>query len=79
MEGTLITHRFSRTIWEQDIPALYAERHGLEPSEARRRVFKEYESIGELRPEWYDLEYWFRRFDLQGDCYTRSQRLYWQS
>ncbi len=67
MEGTLITPRFSELIWEYDIPRLYAERHGLTLEEARRRVFEEYMEIGDERPEWYDIEYWFRRLDLPGD------------
>ncbi|RLI15988.1 HAD family hydrolase, partial [Candidatus Bathyarchaeota archaeon] len=61
MEGTLITPRFSELIWEYDIPRLYAEQHGLTLEEARRRVFEEYMEIGDERPEWYDIEYWFRR------------------
>ena len=67
MEGTLITPRFSELIWEHDIPRLYAERHGLTFEEARRRVFQEYMEIGDERPEWYDIEYWFRRLSLPGD------------
>ena len=67
MEGTLITPRFSELIWEYDIPRLYAEQHGLTLEEARRRVFEEYMEIGDERPEWYDIEYWFRRLRLPGD------------
>ncbi|RJS87458.1 HAD family hydrolase [Candidatus Bathyarchaeota archaeon] len=67
MEGTLITPRFSELIWEYDIPRLYAEQHGLTLEEARRRVFEEYMEIGDERPEWYDIEYWFRRLNLPGD------------
>jgi len=67
MEGTLITPRFSELIWEYDIPRLYAEQHGLTLEEARRRVFEEYMEIGDERPEWYDIEYWFRRLSLPGD------------
>jgi HAD superfamily hydrolase (TIGR01549 family) len=67
MEGTLIDDSFSSLIWETDVPRLYAERHGLGPEEARRRVLAEYDSVGEGRPEWYDVDYWFRRFELEGD------------
>ncbi|KYH36359.1 MAG: haloacid dehalogenase superfamily enzyme, subfamily IA [Candidatus Bathyarchaeota archaeon B23] len=67
MEGTLIEPRFSELIWEHDIPRLYAKRRGLTLEEARRRVFAEYMEIGDERPEWYDIEYWFRRLDLPGD------------
>jgi putative hydrolase of the HAD superfamily len=67
MEGTLIDHTFSRTIWEEDVPRLYAEKHQIPLNEAKKVVFKEYAKIGELRPEWYDLGYWFRRFQLDQD------------
>jgi putative hydrolase of the HAD superfamily len=64
MEGTLIDHNYSKTIWEGDIPALYAEAHGLPLEEARKKVFEEYAEVGEGRPEWYDMGYWWRRLGL---------------
>ena len=67
MEGTLIDNRFSDLIWETDIPALYGRYHGLNLDEARERVIGEYREVGEDRPEWYDLGYWFRRLRLPGD------------
>jgi putative hydrolase of the HAD superfamily len=67
MEGTLIEPKFSVLIWEYDIPRLYAERHSLPVEEARQRVFAEYMEIGDERPEWYNIEYWFRRLDLSGN------------
>ncbi len=67
MEGTLIDHSFSDIIWEEDIPRLYAEKHRLSLEEARRAVMGEYEEIGDLQPEWYDVGYWFSRLGLDGD------------
>ncbi len=67
MEGTLVDHSFSNRVWEQAIPSLYGERHDLPIDEARRRVHAEYAEIGEGRPEWYDVGYWWRRLDLPGD------------
>jgi putative hydrolase of the HAD superfamily len=64
MEGTLVDHSYSKQIWEGDIPALYAEAHGLPLEEARKKVFAEYAEIGEGRPEWYDMGYWWRRLGL---------------
>lgn len=63
-EGTLASHSFSHVIWQEVIPALYGERHGLELDSAAQRVFAEYADIGPGRPEWYDIEYWFRRLEL---------------
>jgi putative hydrolase of the HAD superfamily len=64
MEGTLVDHSYSKQIWEGDIPALFAEAHGLPLEEARRKVFTEYADIGEGRQEWYDMGYWWRRLGL---------------
>jgi putative hydrolase of the HAD superfamily len=67
MEGTLVDHSFSSAIWETDIPRLYAEKHDLDQDEARARVLAEYSTVGEGRPEWYDVDYWFRRLGLSAD------------
>ena len=64
MEGTMVDHSYSKQIWEGDIPALYAEAHGLPLEEARRKVFAEYAEVGEGQPEWYDMGYWWRRLGL---------------
>ena len=58
---------FSRLVWEEGVPALYAEEKGLSLEEALRRVTEEYAEVGPERVEWYDLRYWFRRFGLKGD------------
>ncbi len=67
MEGTLIDHGYSEHIWGTDIPRLYAEKHGVDLKDARKLVFHEMNQLGDQRPEWYDVGYWFRRFDLPGD------------
>jgi len=67
MEGTLVDPRFSNLIWEMDIPRLYAEQHGVGLAAAREHVLGEYRRVGDERPEWYDVGYWFRRLKLSGD------------
>jgi putative hydrolase of the HAD superfamily len=67
MEGTLIDHTFSRTIWEEDVPKIYAEKHQITLNKAKKIVFEEYAKVGELEPEWYDLGYWFKKFQLDQD------------
>lgn len=64
MEGTLATPDFSFAVWHEGIPSLYARAHGLEINEARKIVSAKYEEIGDQRPEWYDIKYWFQRFGL---------------
>ncbi len=63
-EGTLASHEFSRSFWQQVVPALYAEQQGMPFDEAAQWVYGEYMSIGPGRREWYDIGYWFQRFGL---------------
>jgi FMN phosphatase YigB (HAD superfamily) len=74
MEGTLIDHTYSKTIWEKDIPKLYAKKNDLDYCEAKRLVLSEYESVGDSRPEWYDVGYWFNRFGFDGDWRDLAER-----
>jgi len=67
MEGTLIDDSYSKLIWETDIPRLYGEKHGLDMEGARAKVLGEYAKVGEDRPEWYDIDYWFKRLGLDDD------------
>ena len=67
MEGTLIDTSFSDLIWERDVPALYGLRNDLGFDEAKRHVLQQYDTVGMGRPEWYDVDYWFRRLGLGGD------------
>jgi len=63
-EGTLVTHDFSCTVWQEAIPALYARKKGIEYDQAERIVFTEYDRVGDQRLEWYDVAYWLRYFEL---------------
>ena len=57
-EGTLVTSDFSYTMWHERIPALYAQKKGIDIAQAKRDIAKEYDKIGEQRLEWYDIDYW---------------------
>jgi HAD superfamily hydrolase (TIGR01549 family) len=63
-EGTLVTPDFSEAIWHEAIPALYAQKRGIDLAQAQRRIAEEYGKIGDQRLEWYDIEYWFSYLDL---------------
>ena len=63
-EGTLVTHDFSYTVWQEAIPALYARKKGIDYDRAERIVFAEYDKVGDQRLEWYDVAYWLSYFDL---------------
>jgi HAD superfamily hydrolase (TIGR01549 family) len=64
VEGTMVTTEFSAAIWFELIPQRYAKRHALNFDEAAKKIRQEYESVGDQRLEWYDVQYWFTRFDL---------------
>jgi len=63
-EGTLVRPDFSESIWHEAIPALYAQRKGLDFAQAKKTITEEYDKVGVHRLEWYDIEYWFGRLDL---------------
>ncbi len=63
-EGTLVTPDFSEAVWKRAIPALYAEKSGLEFEQARRSMISKYDEVGDQRIEWYNIRYWFDLLDL---------------
>ena len=63
-EGTVVTPDFSLSIWHEAIPALYAQKKGIDLAQAKRGIAEEYGKIGDQRLEWYDIEYWFNYLDL---------------
>ena len=65
MDGTLMKARFVDKVWMEGIPALYAERTGLDIPAAKEHVIGEYARVGSDRMEWYDLLYWIEKFGLK--------------
>lgn len=63
-EGTLVTPDFSETIWHEAIPALYAQKKGIDLAQAKRCIAEEYGRVGDQRLEWYDIQYWFSYLGL---------------
>ena len=64
VEGTLITHQFSKIVWEEAIPKLYSEKTGISQDEAGSYIKREYNKVSEAQIEWYDIKYWFNHFGL---------------
>jgi len=67
LDGTLVTDEFSQTVWHQGMPELYAEQHRCGFEQAKELMVGEYNQVGDDALEWYDIQYWFHRFNLQGD------------
>ncbi len=74
MDGTLVDPEFTDWVWLHGIPELYARKHGLSFSEAKAIVVEEYKKVGEAAVEWYDIQYWFRRFEFDEDWETLMKR-----
>lgn len=66
LDGTLIDWTFSNSFWFGGISRLYAERWGLSPEEALQEITRRYNRVGMERLEWYDVDYWWKEFDLGG-------------
>ena len=64
MTGTLVTYRFSDSVWFEGLPQVYAQRKGVSLEQAKEYMFREYDRVGEERVEWYDIKYWYRHFGL---------------
>jgi FMN phosphatase YigB (HAD superfamily) len=66
LDNTLIDPTYTTFVWEIGIPQLYAKKHNISISEATPIVIAEYEKIGDVSLEWYDITYWFKFFELPG-------------
>jgi HAD superfamily hydrolase (TIGR01549 family) len=64
VDGTLVSPGFVDCVWLEGIPQLYAEKEDLSFEQAFDYVKSEYDKIGEHRIEWYNIEYWLRKFGL---------------
>lgn len=63
MDGTLLDLAYDNFMWLTRIPIAYAERHGLPADAARERLFEHYRRLqGKL--DWYCLDHWSERLDL---------------
>lgn len=64
LDGTLVTMDYVDAVWLEEIPRLYAKKYGYKFEEAKKIVEKEYLKVGPEALEWYDINYWIRKFEL---------------
>lgn len=64
VDGTLVSPGFVDCVWLEGIPLAYAEKEDLRFEQAFEYVKSEYDKIGEHQIEWYNIEYWLRKFGL---------------
>jgi putative hydrolase of the HAD superfamily len=63
MDGTLLDKHFDDYFWETLVPREYAQKHGLDPAQAKDLVFARYQrEEGTLN--WTDIDFWSRELDL---------------
>lgn len=65
LDSTLIKRTFADGVWLEGLPKIYAEEKKIDIKEAKQFLLSEYDRIGDNRIEWYDISYWFTRFNLK--------------
>ncbi|UCH70144.1 MAG: HAD family hydrolase [Candidatus Bathyarchaeota archaeon] len=64
LDGTLVDYGFVNSVWFEGIPRLYSLEKKVSFDDALSAVKREYDKVGKERPEWYDVHYWLRKFNL---------------
>jgi putative hydrolase of the HAD superfamily len=71
LDGTLVdTSKFEEVFWDEEIPRIYSEEHGIPLDDARKIVFQAYRELNRENIDWYKPAYWFKRFKLKRDWRT---------
>jgi len=65
LDGTLVQNGFADAVWLEGLPLLYAKEKQVPLDKAKKILFEAYDEITDQRVEWYDLSYWFKRYQLQ--------------
>jgi HAD superfamily hydrolase (TIGR01509 family) len=63
MDGTLLDLHFDNHFWLHYLPEHYAEKNGIDPSEARELLYERFTAT-EGTLNWYCLDYWSRELDV---------------
>ena len=64
LDGTLTKPCFADRYWLEGVPGVYAKEKGIPLEKAKTLLLKEYNHVGKERIEWYDPEYWFKKFGI---------------
>lgn len=64
MDGTITDISFADSVWLEGIPREYALENSVSFEAAKRDVKTEYNKIGKQRLEWYNLNYWIEKLNL---------------
>ncbi len=69
LTGTLATFSFCDSIYFEGLPRLYSAKHGISFEKAKNYLKECYDEVGDQEPDWYDITYWFKRFELGDGWY----------
>lgn len=69
-DGTLVKSSYADSVWLEGLPQLYAQEKQISLASAKQIVFEEYNRVGDKRKEWYDIGWWFQKFELSSDWKT---------
>lgn len=67
LDGTLVKTTYADKIWLDVLPEIYAKEKNVDFRKAKKYLKKKYEEVGIEKVEWYDIDYWFKRFGLKTD------------
>ena len=63
MDGTLLDLHFDNYFWQEYLPRVYAEKHQISEAESSAQLHHQ-TSSNQGTLEWYCLEHWSRRLDM---------------
>ena len=67
LDGTLMKSTYADLVWLEGLPKIFAKEKKIDFLIAKNYLQQEYDKVGDNKEEWYDLEYWFKRFNLTSD------------
>jgi putative hydrolase of the HAD superfamily len=65
LDGTLVKPTYADKVWLEGVPNLYSKEKNIPIKQAKQYIYKLYDEVGEYRIEWYDIGWWFKKFELK--------------
>ena len=65
LDGTLVKNTYADSVWLKGFPKLFAKEKKITLNQAKKFLYKEYEKVGKDKKEWYDIDWWFKKFNLK--------------
>jgi len=65
LDGTLVKSSYADKVWLEGLPKLYSKEKNISLDKAKEYIFNLYDKVGKNNKEWYDIEWWFEKFNLK--------------